>query len=103
MLKAQCTGAKQRWVSRHFEEDALERMRRRLEANPQAMALRRESAEHPFANLKYRILGNGRFLLRGLAGAGTEMALAVLAYNFRRALNLLSSAQMRQRLAIRTA
>ena len=99
-LKGQCTKAKQRWVSRHFEEDALERMHERLEAHPQAMALRRETAEHPFANLKYRILGNGRFLLRGFKGAGAEMALAVLAYNFRRALNSLGSARMRQRLAI---
>ena len=98
-LKAQCTGAQQRWVSRHFEEDALDRMRERLEAHPQAMALRRESAEHPFANLKCRILGNGRFLLRGLGAAGGEMALAVLAYNFRRAFNLLGSMPMRQRLA----
>jgi len=66
-------------------------------------ALRRETAEHPFANLKHRILGNGRFLLRGMTGARAEMALAVLAYNFRRALNLLGSAQMRQRLAIQRA
>jgi Transposase DDE domain len=99
--KAHCTAAPQRWVSRHFEEDALDRMRERLDANPQAMALRRESAEHPFANLKCRILGNGRFLLRGLSGGGGEMALSVLAYNFRRAFNLLGSMPMRQRLAIR--
>jgi hypothetical protein len=102
-LKAQCTGAKQRWVSRHFEEEALERMRRRLAANPRAMALRRETAERPFANLKHRILGNGRFLLRGMTGAGAEMALAVLAYNFRRALNLIGVGTMRQRLTIRPA
>ncbi len=102
-LKSQCTSAKQRWVSRHFEEEALERMRRRVQANPHVIALRRETAEHPFANLKYRILGNGRFLLRGLSGASAEMALAVLAYNFRRALNLLGGAQMRQRLLIAPA
>jgi hypothetical protein len=60
------------------------------------MALRRETAEHPFANLKHRIFGNGRFLLRGPRGSGGEMALALLAYNFRRALNLLGGAQMRQ-------
>ena len=98
MLKPQCTGAKSRWVTRHFEEDALERMRERLARYPQAMALRRQTAEHPFANLKHRILGNGRFLLRGLSGASAEMALAVLAYNFRRALNLLGEAAMKQQL-----
>lgn len=78
-------------------------MGRRVQANPQLMALRRATAEHPFANLKYRILGNGRFLLRGLAGAAGEMAMAVLAYHFRRALNLLGSARMKQRLVIRPA
>ena len=68
------------------------------------MALRRETVEHPFANLKYRILGNaGRLLLRGMQSAGGEIALAVLAYNFRRALNLLGSGSMRQRLAMRAA
>lgn len=97
-LKAQCTGAKQRWVSRHLQEAALERMRERVQANLAAMAMRRESAEHPFANLKHRILGNGRLLMRGLHGASGEMALAVLAYNFRRALNLLGAAPMKRRL-----
>jgi hypothetical protein len=56
-LKARCTGAKQRWVSRHIAEDALERMHARLQQHPQVMALRRRTAEHPFANLKYRVLG----------------------------------------------
>jgi hypothetical protein len=102
-LKPQCTGAKQRWVTRHFEEDALERMRERLEAHPEAMALRRETVEHPFANLKHRILGNGRLLMRGLRGASGEMALAVLAYNFRRAFNLLGAAAMKRRLLIQPA
>lgn len=99
-LKPQCTAAKQRWVSRHFEEEAFERMRERLAAHPLAMALRRETAEHPFANLKHGIFGNGRFLMRGLAGASGEMALAVLAYNFKRALKLLGSGPMQREIAL---
>jgi transposase len=102
-VKGKCTGAKQRWVSRHPAEEALERMRQRLAQCPQAMAIRRETVEHPFANLKCRILGNGRLLLRGMQGAGGEMALAVLAHNFRRALNVLGACVMRQRLTIRPA
>lgn len=102
-LKPQCTGARQRLVTRHFYEDALERLRERVEANPAVMALRRESAEHPFANLKHRIMGNGRLLMRGIRGASAEMALAVLAYNFRRALNLLGSHSMIQRLTSQPA
>jgi IS5 family transposase len=90
-------------VTRHFEEDALERMRERLQRHPLAMALRRATAEHPFANLKHRVFGNARFLMRGLRGASAEMALAVLAYNFRRALNLLGCTRMQQRLATRTS
>jgi transposase len=38
---------------------------------------RRSIVEHPFANLKYRIFGHPRFLLRGLRGAQTEISLAV--------------------------
>lgn len=73
-------------------------MQERLKRYPHAMALRRETVEHPFANLKYRILDNGRFLLRGLRGVSTEMALAVLAYNFKRALNLLGPAKLHHEL-----
>jgi transposase len=99
-LKAQCTGAKKRWVSRHYAEEALERMRERTERYPQAMAIRRATVEHPFANLKHRILGDGRLLLRGMRGAAGEMALAVLAYNFRRVFNLLGAKDLSQRFAI---
>ena len=82
----------------HFEEQTLARMEERLKRYPHAMALRRETVEHPFANLKYRILDNGRFLLRGLRGASTEMALAVLAYNSNGALNLLGPAKLHHEL-----
>jgi len=98
VLKAQCTGAKQRFVTRHFDEEVLQRAQRRLESFPQAMALRRETVEHPFANLKYAILGRPRLLLRGLSGARAEIALAVLAYNFGKAMRLLGTGAMRQKL-----
>jgi len=97
-LKARCTGAKQRIVSRLIEEAALERAQARVAAEPHAMALRRQTAEHPFGSLKYHILSHGRFLLRGLHGSGTEMALAVLAYNLRRACNVLGLQNLTSRL-----
>jgi len=34
-------------------------------ATSEMMRLRRSTAEHPFASLKYRIFGHPRFLLRG--------------------------------------
>ncbi len=89
-IKAQCTQGKQRTVTRHFDEAAFERMAARLEGHPEAMAQRRAIVEHPFGTLKCHIFGNGRLLLRGMKGAKTEMALGILAYNFRLAVNLMT-------------
>ena len=88
-LKAQCTQARQRFVSRHFDELVFEQAQVRCRSHPEMMKRRREIVEHPFGNLKERIFGNARFLLRGLAGVSGEMALAVLAYNFKRVINIL--------------
>jgi hypothetical protein len=49
---------------------------------------------HPFANLKYRIFGHPRFLLRGLRGAQTEINLAVAGHNRKRMLNILDGRQL---------
>jgi transposase len=91
-LKSRCTTSSQRLVSRHLHEEALQRMQQR--ATPEAMRLRRSTVEHPFANLKYRIFGHPRFLLRGLRGAQTEISLAVTAYNLKRMRNILGGHQL---------
>ncbi len=91
-LKSRCTTSSQRLVSRHLHEEALQRMQQR--ATPEAMRLRRSTVEHPFANLKYRIFGHPRFLLRGLRGAQTEISLAVAAYNLKRMRNILGGHQL---------
>lgn len=88
----QCARGTQRFISRHFEEGVFERTQERLTHHPEMMAIRRQTAEHPFGTIKERILGNARLLLRGLAGATAELNLAVLAYNFRRVINLLGGA-----------
>lgn len=87
--KNRCTLSKQRVVYRPLYEEVLQRMRQR--ATPDAMRLRRSTVEHPFATLKYRIFGHPRFLLRGLAGAQTEISLAVIGYNLKRMINLLGT------------
>lgn len=97
-LKAQCTGAKQRWVTRHFEEDVLEEVAARTEANPLTMRRRKAMVEHPFGTLKSRMDG-GRFLLRGLGKVKAEMALAVTAYNLTRAINVVGVRRLCQALA----
>ena len=63
------------------------------------MQLRRSVVEHPFGTLKYRIFGHPRLLLRGLSGARTEIALAILAYNLKRMVNLLGATRLIQTLA----
>lgn len=88
-LKAQCTKSKRRTVTRHYHEDALARMNARVAADPGLMRLRGCVAEPPYGTMK-RKMGNGRFLLRGLRKVTGEIALSVLAFNFRRLVNLVA-------------
>ena len=74
-LKQQCTASKQRWVTRHFEEDALTEVADSTATNPMIMRRRSGMVEHPFGTLKRRMDG-GRFLVRGLQKVKAEMALA---------------------------
>ena len=97
-IKARCTGGKQRWVTRHFEEDVLNEVADRNAANPLMMQRRKGMVEHPFGTLKRRMDG-GRFLVRGLQKVKAEMALAVTAYNLTRAINVLGTRQLCQALA----
>lgn len=84
-LKSRCTTADRRFVKRHLDEDALNRMAAR--ATPDMMRARRCTVEHPFGTIK-RMTAGGRFLTRNLKGTRTEMALSVLAYNMLRAINI---------------
>jgi len=88
-LKTQCTPAPLRRITRWEHEHVLEVVQQRLDENPQAMRLRRETAEHPFATLKMR-MGATHFLMRRLPKVATEMALHVLAYNLTRVMNIMS-------------
>jgi hypothetical protein len=96
-LKARCTLGPRRYVSRNRHEDALQRMQQRTTA--EVMRLRGSTEEQPFATIKYRIFGHPRFLLRGLAGAQTEISLATMVYNLKRMLNVLGGSQLRDALS----
>jgi len=87
-LKAQCTPGNERRISRWEHEHVLEAVQQRLDANPQAMRVRRETAEHPFGTLKMR-MGATHFLMKRLPKVATEMALHVLAYNLTRVMNII--------------
>lgn len=97
-LKPRCTTAKQRFVSRHVHEDALERMNARFQADPTLIRKRRCASEHPFGTIK-RMTAGGRFLTRGRQKVSGEAALSVLAYNIIRAINLIGPAALSTRLA----
>ena len=66
----------------------LEAAQQRLDANPQAMRMRRETVEQPFGTLKMR-MGATHFLMTRLPKVATEMALHVLAYNLTRVINIM--------------
>jgi transposase len=96
-LKAQCTSTARRFLQRHLHDAALQRMNAR--ATGPAMRLRRCTVERPFAMLKYVVFGHPRFLLRGVAGARTEISLATLAYNLKTMINVLGPTTLAAALA----
>src|ERR1700682_2652003 len=87
-LKSQCTTGPERRITRWEHEHLLEAVQRRLDANPQAMRVRRETVEHPFGTLKMR-MGATHFLMKRLPKVAIERALHVLAYNLTRVMNIL--------------
>jgi transposase len=95
-LKSRCTQAPRRGLARHLYEDALNRMQARV--TPEAMRLRRCTVEHPFATIKYRIFGHPRLLMRGLAGARSEIGIATMAYNLKRITNVLGATKLTEAL-----
>jgi len=62
-------------------------MAARLEAKPEVLDQRRESVEHPFGTMKFW-MGQGTFLMRRLDNVRGEFSLTALAYNIRRAINI---------------
>jgi hypothetical protein len=62
------------------------------------MKLRKRLAEHPFGTIK-RTWNQGFFLTRGLQSVSTEMSLTALAYNLKRAIQVLGVPRMIEALA----
>ena len=88
-LKAKCTTGKQRRIKRWINEDITDAMLKRLNALPEAMAIRRATVEHPFGTLKSWMMGVTHFLTKRLPNVKTEMSLSVLAYNIRRMISMM--------------
>ena len=87
-LKAQCTTSNYRRIARWEHEAVLEAMQHRLDRQPNAMKLRRQTVEHPFGTLK-AWMGSTHFLTKRLPRVSTEMSLHVLAYNLKRVMQIM--------------
>ncbi len=86
-LRDRCTKTTYRRIVRYENEATMDRMAERLAARPEVMDRRRESVEHPFGSIK-QWMGQGAFLTRRLDNVRGEFSLTALAYNLRRAINL---------------
>jgi hypothetical protein len=98
-LKSRCTNAKARWVTRHKYEETLDRLAERMKVRPDIMKRRAARAEHPFGIIK-AMMGDARFLCRGLKAVTAEMNLSVLAYNLKRAIAINGAKKLMAQLAI---
>jgi transposase len=90
-LRERCTRNKRgRIIYRSEYEGSVERLRARLESSEgkRNLRLRRMLVEHPFGTMK-RAFNQGYLLLKGLRKVKGEVGFTMLAYNMRRAINIL--------------
>jgi len=88
-IKSKCTPSDYRRISRWEHEAVVERAESRLADYPEAMRVRRATVEHPFGTLKQWM--GSTFLTKTMNNVSTEMSLHVLAYNMKRAINLVGT------------
>ena len=71
-------------------QDVVDRLRARLmsPSGKEKLSLRREIVEHPFGTIK-RGFNQGYLLMKGLRKVKGEIGFTMLAYNMRRAINIL--------------
>jgi transposase len=96
-LKAKCRSGKERRIKRWEKEHLLEAADALLKKQPDAMRQRKRLVEHPYGTIKHW-MGSTHFLMKRLPNVQAEMSLHVLAYNLRRAINVLGVAKIMQQL-----
>jgi hypothetical protein len=92
-IRDQCTTAKYRRVARWAHEEVVEALDARMKQEPSRMRTRRAVVEHPFGTLKFW-MGSTHFLTKTKPRVATEMSLHVLAYNMKRAINLVGTRKL---------
>jgi transposase len=85
--KDDCTKSDFREIVRSPFQDVLDVVDERTNANKDLYGKRKEIVEHPFGTIK-SVWGYKQFLCRGKAMVVAETALACLAYNMRRVINI---------------
>jgi hypothetical protein len=95
-LKARCTKAVYRTISRWEHEESLDRMAAAVAAAPAKLAKRKTLIEHCWGTLKWLLPGG--FLVRGKIKVGAEVSLAHFGYNLKRALAIVGLPKLLQAL-----
>ena len=97
--KDRCTkAAAGRIISRSKEQDFLDRVDARTQENMDKYQLRQMIVEHPFGTIK-RTMNAGYYLCRGLESVLGETSLILLAYNFKRVINIMGIDNLRRKIA----
>jgi hypothetical protein len=95
-LRSRCTRNKLgRIIFRSEYQDVIDRLRARLSEAEGLDKLdrRKEIVEHPFGTMK-RAFNQGYLLLKGLRKVNGEVGFTMLAYNMRRAINILGTRRL---------
>ena len=97
-FKARCTRAqKGRSICRHADQDFLDRVDSQTKRNLKKYKLRQMIVEHPFGTIK-RGWGAYYFLTKRKVSVSAEISLSFLAYNLKRAINILGTEEILRRL-----
>jgi hypothetical protein len=96
-LQSKCTTGNAKRIKRWEKEHLLDAADALLKKNPDAMRQRKKIVEHPYGTIKYW-MGSTHFLMKRLPNVQTEMSLHVLAYNLRRAINVLGVPRIMEQL-----
>ena len=96
-LHDRCTTGNAKRLKRWEKEAVLDKAALELNRHPDAMRRRKALVEHPFSTIK-QAMGSTHFLTRRLSGVKAEMSLHILAYNLKRAINVLGTDKILARL-----
>lgn len=97
-LKDKCTKSENgRVIARSTNQDFLDTVDERTIGNKELYKTRKMIVEHPFGTIK-RGWGLSYFLTKGIGSVKTEASLAFLAYNMKRAMNILGIREIVKRL-----